>query len=308
MARQTRGEEARAVQRMQDYIEGHIAEPITLLTLAREAGYSPFHAARLFRAWTEKTPFAYIRDMRLTMAALRLRDGDERIVDVALDFVFDSHEGFTKAFSRSFGVTPREYRGGRADVKLFRPYSALGWYQLTGRQEENVMSEQMPRSIFVQVIERPQRKLLLKRGREATEYFAYCEEVGCDVWDELCDIKEALYEPVGLWMPKSLRPEGTSEYVQGVELPVGYDGQVPDGYDLIDLAPCLMMVFQGASFPDEEFGTAIGELWGAIERYDPKLYGYEWADEAAPRFQLEPQGYRGYIEARPVKVTGGRTV
>ena len=32
-----------------------------------------------------------------------------------------------------------------------------------------------------------------------------------------------------------------------------------------------------------------------------KRQGYEWADEAAPRFQLDPQGWRGYIEARPVR-------
>ncbi|HYE10704.1 MAG TPA: AraC family transcriptional regulator, partial [Patescibacteria group bacterium] len=35
--------------------------------------------------------------------------------------------------------------------------------------------------------------------------------------------------------------------------------------------------------------------------YDPKLYGFDWADEDAPRIQLEPAGYRGYIEARPVR-------
>jgi len=38
-----------------------------------------------------------------------------------------------------------------------------------------------------------------------------------------------------------------------------------------------------------------------MKSYDPKLYGFEWADEDGPRFQLEPQGYRGYIEARPVR-------
>lgn len=38
-----------------------------------------------------------------------------------------------------------------------------------------------------------------------------------------------------------------------------------------------------------------------MAEYDPTLYGYAWADEAAPRFQLEPRGSRGYIEARPVR-------
>jgi hypothetical protein len=38
-----------------------------------------------------------------------------------------------------------------------------------------------------------------------------------------------------------------------------------------------------------------------MKSYDPKVYGFEWADEDAPRFQLAPMGYRGYIEARPVR-------
>jgi len=38
-----------------------------------------------------------------------------------------------------------------------------------------------------------------------------------------------------------------------------------------------------------------------MKNYDPKLYGYEWADETVPRFQLMPLGYRGYIEARGVR-------
>ncbi len=62
-----------------------------------------------------------------------------------------------------------------------------------------------------------------------------------------------------------------------------------------------MMVFQGEPFQDEEFEDAIDEIWEHAKKLDPKLYGYDWDPEAAPRFQLEPQGYRGYIEAYPVK-------
>ena len=52
---------------------------------------------------------------------------------------------------------------------------------------------------------------------------------------------------------------------------------------------------------DEEFQQAIGDLWEVMKKYNPELYGFTWADEDGPRFQLEPQGYRGYIEARPVR-------
>ena len=38
-----------------------------------------------------------------------------------------------------------------------------------------------------------------------------------------------------------------------------------------------------------------------MDTYDVKFYGYEWADEDGPRFQLPPRGDRGYVEARPVR-------
>jgi AraC-like DNA-binding protein len=68
---------------MQDFIEQHIAEPITLRMLSQAAGYSPWHTSRIFREMTGRTPFEYLRELRLSRAASRLRDEDARIIDVA---------------------------------------------------------------------------------------------------------------------------------------------------------------------------------------------------------------------------------
>ena len=157
-------------------------------------------------------------------------------------------------------------------------------------------------TVFVQVIDRPKRKDILKRAIKATDYFSYCEEVDCSVWGILSNIKEALYEPVGMWLPKRLRSPGTSFYVQGVEVPFDYSGTIPEGFDLIDLEPCKMMIFQGEPFEDENYGNAVSELWKVMESYNPELYGFIWDNEIAPRFQMEPQGYRGYIEGKPVRM------
>lgn len=296
-------EKIKAVQRMQDYIDGHLTEAITLRSLARAAGYSPWHSARMFKDVTGKAPFEYIRAMRLTQAALRLKQHDQRIIDVAFDFVFDSHEGFTRAFSRQFGITPKSYCQNKdtASLKLFLPGSARDYY-LNLQKGESPMSKNTHLStVFVQVVERPGRKLILKRGIQATHYFEYCEEVGCDVWDRLSAIKDALYEPIGTWLPDNLRRPGTSLYAQGVEVARDYQGEVPEGYEIIELAPCQMMVFQGPPFDDEKFGEAIDDLWDVMKHYNPEIYGFQWADDDGPRFQLAPMGYRGYIEARPVR-------
>lgn len=290
-----------AVSRMQEYIDGHIIEMITLRQLADAAGYSPWHSARIFKELTGKTPFDYIRMLRLSKAALRLRDGRPKVIDVALDFVFNTPEGFTRAFSREFGISPRKYSAETPPIQLFIPSKILDYHRFLWERERKMSEKKEKKTVFVQVVERPARKLLLKRGVRAEDYFEYCEEVGCDVWAMLTSVKEALYEPIGMWLPKHLIPEGTSKYVQGVELPLDYSNKVPEGYELIELPPCKMMVFQGEPYDDEDFAAEIEGLWETIEKFDPTLYGFERAPEDAPRFQLMPMGYRGYIEAIPVR-------
>ncbi len=158
--------------------------------------------------------------------------------------------------------------------------------------------------VFVQVIERQARKILLKRGVKAKEYFEYCGEVGCDIWGILTSVKEALYEPIGMWLPERYIKSGTSQYVQGVELPLGYSNMIPDGFEIVEFPPCKMMVFQGPAYDDDKFEEAITDIWEVMKTFDPKLYGFEWADDDGPRFQLAPMGYRGYIEARPIRPVG----
>lgn len=292
------------VQILQEYMEANLTRAITLQELAKVAGYSPWHMSRIFKEVTKKTPFDYLRALRLTKAALLLRDNNTKIIDVALDFVFDSHEGFTRAFSKEFGISPYHYSKTTPPISLFLPEKVYNTYKAFHKEEQRMKNqESKTKTVFVQVIERPARKVLLKRGYKAEGYWEYCEEVGCDIWPVLTSVKEALYEPIGMWLPKHMIKPGTSLYVQGVEVPLAYANQIPEGYELVDLPACTMMVFQGEPYEDDNFSEEIGDVWEHINRFNPQIYGYEWAPEAAPRFQLAPMGYRGYIEARPVKKT-----
>lgn len=292
-------EQMNAVSKMQAYIKEHLEESITLHTLAQVAGYSPWHCAKIFKELTGKAPFEYIRMCRLSKAAIELRDHNLKIVDVAMDFVFDSLEGFSRAFRKQFGISPNSYKKQTPPIYLFHPWSVREYYYwLTGSKEQ---TESFTQNFTIHVQTFPKRRLLLKRGVKADNYFSYSEEVGCDVWGLLCSIKEALYEPIGVWLPDALRLPNTSEYAQGVELPFNYSGVVPEGFDLIDLPECNMMMFQSEPYDDIYFEKIITALSAVIDTYDPTVDGYEWVDNIAPRFQLDPQGWRGYIEARPVR-------
>ena len=290
-----------AIERVEHFISENIKNKISLHDIAQAVGYSPWHITKIFKKHTGKTIFDYLRSYRLSQAALILRDEKAVVLDVALDFVFATHEGFTRAFSREFGITPKRYAKTTPPIQLFMPYSVRDYYNYQNQGESTVEKKKETNAIFVQVVERPARKLLLKRGVKAQHYFEYCEEVGCDVWGVLCSVKNALNEPMGLWLPKNLMKEGSSHYVQGVEVPLDYTDGVPEGYEIIELKPCKMMIFQGQPYDDAIFEQAISEMWGLMKNYDPKVYGFEWAQEDAPRFQLEPQGYRGYMEGKPVR-------
>ena len=156
------------------------------------------------------------------------------------------------------------------------------------------------KNVFIQVIEKPARKVIIKRGIQAEGYFDYCKEVGCDVWGILTSMKSLCGEPVCLWLPAKYQPQGTSLYVQGVEVDVDYEGQIPEGFDVIELPAAKYLMFQSEPFEEEDYCEAIDSLQESMDRYDPTVIGYQWDDDN-PRIQLEPIGTRGYIELRAIK-------
>lgn len=287
-------QQIRAVQRMQDYIEEHLYEEITPADLAQSSLYSPWYSYRLFVRLLGITPADYIRRLRLSQSALRLRDEPVRVTDVAFEAGFSSVDGYQRAFFREFGCNPREYAENPIPIYLFTPYSI----QSNKLRKEKTMQE--VKNIFIQKLEKPARKVIVKRGFKATEYFSYCGEVGCDVWGLLVSIKSISGEPVCLWLPEKYRKPCTSEYVQGVEVPISYNGVIPEGFDVIELPAADYLMFQGEPFAEEEYEQAIEQVQSAIEKYDPAVIGCRW-DKENPRIQLEPVGSRGYIELLAVQ-------
>lgn len=282
-------EQIEAVQRMQDYISEHLTENITLAEISGASYFSPWYSHRLFVQYVGMTPANYIRRLRLSKSALQLRDKSCKIIRVALELGFGSVDGYQRAFFHEFGCNPSEYAKSPVPLYLFTPY---GVKYRTPRREKQM---ETVKNVFVQVISKPQRKVLIKRGVSATDYFAYCEEVGCEVWGLLQSIKSIGGEPVCLWLPKQYIAPGTSEYVQGVEVPVTYDGVVPEGFDVIELPTANYLMFKGEPFAEEDYCQAIEEVRSAIDKYDPAIINVQW-DAQNPRIQLEPIGTRGYIE------------
>ena len=84
-------------------------------------------------------------------------------------------------------------------------------------------------------------------------------------------------------------------------MPVDFEGEIPTGFDLIQLPECDYLVFQGEPFEEKDFCQAIEEVQESIKKYNLKMWGYEY-DKNNPRVQLEPIRARGYIEMIPIKL------
>lgn len=283
-----------AVQRMQDYIEENLYNEVTLSHLSKVSLFSPWYSYKIFKEYTGLTISDYIRKLRLSKSALKLRDSKIKIIDIAFEMGFKSVDGYQRAFQKEFNCNPYEYSKNPIPIYLFNPYGVKFKNMGVRRNMEKT------KNVFIQVIEKPERKVIIKRGVKATEYFEYCNEVGCDVWGLLSSIKSISGEPVCLWLPKKYIKENTSMYVQGVEVDINYNGVIPDGFEIIELPKSKYLMFQGEPFKEEDYCTAIEEVQEAIKKYNPNVIGYEWNNES-PRIQLEPIGERGYIELYPIK-------
>ena len=292
-------EQIEAVQRMQEYIEGHLEEELTLTELSEVSLYSPWHSYRLFKNYLEATPAEYIRKLRLSRSAMRLKQEQCLVAEAAYECGFGSVDGYTRAFYKEFGCNPGEYVKDPVPIALFIPYG-VKFKEL----RKDVVDMENLQSVFVQVIRKPERKAIIKRGISAEDYFDYCSEVSCDIWGILTSMDSLCGEPVCLWLPERFKTPGTSTYVQGVEVESGYAGEIPEGFDIISLPASEYLVFQGEPFREEDYSQAILSVQYSMNQYDPAVIGYEW-DDRSPRIQLEPRGERGYIELRAIKAIKG---
>lgn len=112
------GSYIQAIQRSIDFAEERIRENVSLDDAAACSGFSLYHFHRVFVALVGTTFSDYLRRRRLSEAGRELLRTERRIIDIALDYQFESQESFTRSFSKMFGMTPGAFR--KAEMpKLF---------------------------------------------------------------------------------------------------------------------------------------------------------------------------------------------
>lgn len=107
------------IQNAINYIEEHLTEEIDYEIVAKEAACSSFYLQRIFSILCGMTLGDYIRNRRLTLAGNELSAADDKVINIALKYGYESPESFTRAFSRFHGVTPSEAKKDGSKLKSF---------------------------------------------------------------------------------------------------------------------------------------------------------------------------------------------
>lgn len=110
----------RIIQESIDYIEDNLRTELTAQELADKAGFSLFHYYRLFQLATGMPLMQYIVRRKLLNAIYEISRG-KKIIDAALEYGFDTHAGFYKAFKRELGCAPSVFMKRHKIRKPFKP-------------------------------------------------------------------------------------------------------------------------------------------------------------------------------------------
>ena len=93
-----------------DFIEAHLFESLSPAEVATHIGFSEYHFHRIFQGMLGESVSVYIRNRRLSEAAIHLRNSNKTILEIAVESGFENHESFFRAFKKIFGASPSHYR------------------------------------------------------------------------------------------------------------------------------------------------------------------------------------------------------
>jgi AraC family transcriptional regulator len=200
-----------SIQKVLDFIEDNLAQSHTPDELSKIAALSPFYFQRLFTRLVKRPVNEYTKMRRLAMACETLEDKSRRILDIALDYGFNSHEHFTKTFKNAFRITPEEYRNNPVRLnQIMKPDLLLGYTLI----DENVplITDSIILEISRKTIDVPELYIGFSSPVSVSEQTPPGETTGVDVpgflWDRFHKQKDEI---------KGITPNGIEVAVSSMD-------------------------------------------------------------------------------------------
>jgi AraC family transcriptional regulator len=236
----TQREYVQRINRVMDYIDGHLGDPLPLDRLAEVASFSKFHFHRIFYAHCGETPGQYIQRLRVGRAArVLISDRDATVTEIAYDSGFTDVAAFSRAFRNAYGTSPSAYRDNRRNLGTMEskdgtaPAAKEGYdHGISHRQGGEDMPELEMKpfpATSVDVVEKPE--LTVAYVRHTGPYFGDSE------------LFQRLFQKLYAWAaPRNLIKSGETETiiiyhddpstVEPEKLRVSCCITVPDGTDV----------------------------------------------------------------------------
>lgn len=302
-------------------IKNYNDEALTLCFLSRRLGYSEFYTTRKFKE-ISGIPFRdYLRLRKLAFALKEVRDSGKSILDIAFDYGFSSHEAFTRAFKRTYGVTPSEYRKRPKPVVLRTKITPFDRYFFGLGEIGMKKSEDDIKIYFVTI---PAHKYLHIKNYESNGYWDFWQKqnlIPGQDYETICGLLDSIKgkldddggsEPnsgSGQIMAYINDPDGRlcdwgflRTESHGVRLPADYTGEVPPQMQLMDVPEAEYVVFEHGPFDYEQENRSVEEkIEKAMAEFDFEGTGYRY-DLIPGRiiyFYFNPEKHFKYI--RPVR-------
>ena len=277
-----------------EYMETNLLCDIDYERVAKEAHCSSYNFHRMFSFITDITPMEYVRRRRLTLAALELQETKAKIIDIALEYGYESPVSFARAFNAIHGVSPSFARDNAVNLKAYPRISFQ--IQINGESEMNYRIEKKG-SFKVYGVE------VLISAAEDPKHFKKPSELWQKMFDDgtyekLLDSTSYEQTPgftdmcrLHAVMNYKSTPEGTWPYMICAVAAPESDTK---GFDIVDIPAHTWAVFPSKKYFEwDKIGSVLNGLNKRI--YAEWLPTTEYEKAEGPEFEMyggtETQGY-----------------
>lgn len=275
------------IQKAIAYMEAHLMEEIRIEDVARHVCISSYEFHRAFSFLTGMTPGTYIRSRRLSLAGKEILETDEKITDIALKYLYDTPESFTKAFTRFHGVAPKTARTEGSKLTLFNPLRIK-------------LTVEGGKSMDYRIVQTKEKKFLALIRSFRNEIINDDENHDIpDFWEE-CN-KNRLLGPIICLNPEGKRDlyglctpteNGKDTFEYGIGVLISEETNLFDvsemenkGFRVWDVKPGTYVIFECIGTN----GDCISEMWSRFYKEFLPQMGYEAAEETDYELYFEKE-------------------
>lgn len=273
-----------------DFIEENLCEQLSLELISARLYFSPYHFHRVFHYLTGIAVMEYVRKRRLSLSVNWLATTDESIIDIAFKLQYQSPEAYTRAFKRSFGLSPSECRVKKKCDHL-KILERLGEHQMTAMVFKGDI-EMQPTMKF-----KPEFRVVgyeLDTSKSNTTIPEFWNTYLSNDWPSTIPnwIDPARWIDLGIC--HNWKEDGSFKYLLGMEV-TSFDN-APSGSVCKTFPSATYAVFTTPQVPRDVFVSSIGKTWDYI--FKVWLHQSEYEIAEGPQFELYDERCQAHIDSQ----------